>query len=782
MILNQRPIDVLVYENGTNITGASSITIGSMDDLKIDVIIQDGLNGNPVISHVMSYSVSNGANGSFSLVSTNYTVLLSHQDLTDGTWILSIDGNSPIYKPVSIDYFLTVQNIPTSINYFTSYQQVEHGFNLTLNFQYHDELHDIGITGASAMLNISGFGLLDESNFTLIDDGSGNYTLTYNTSLLNPGSYELTLSVSREYHENASTSGTLEIRGRKSRLESSNSSISGNINDDVGPISLHFYHPDYPSTINYTSAQFKIYLDSNLQDLMDPSNYSVTNMGDGYYNLILKTGNNTKLNTTGITSIYILGENSSSSPFHVSSSILDLSIIINKRAVDYFVFLNGTDITNETILGLSSNNSNQLNLTIVDQVLNISSSDYSIQFNLTNGNSGTFTYQSQNYTAFLPYTMFSSGTQVLSITGSSPSSVPISIQYFIIIQSKPTSISGFTNYHKVEHGKNLTIEFHYHDEALDTGILNANINFSITGIGQLQASQYELVDHLNGNYTIIFNTTILNASNHEFYIVVEKSTYTSQVMSGTIDVIERKSILEGLNGTLTCKIDETLGPVALWYHHTSENLNYTDAEFTLYTDSELTTIMSPSNYSINFNNGYFWLTISTGINTSLNLTGINRIYVKAINSSASTFYVAAAITEITIIIEKRPVNFSIFNGNLNISNDSSVVLLPQDDLQLDVSIIDLITGMNASDYVLTCSISSGINCSFSYSAGNYSTFISHENLTLGTWVLSISGDSPIHDSISKDYFLIIQEIPTSIDNLTSFVQVEHGFEISINFT
>lgn len=679
-----------------------------------------------------------------------YDYALDTTGLPEGNYSLQVSAAKAGYSPGSRTILITI-TVDTRVDAFTSFQEVQHGFNASVIFHYHDVIRDVGVPGASIGVSFSG---VDHS---IADLGNGDYALSINTSTFGLGSRSFTITVQKPFHETVLLSGSLQVIRMATRVEIHNGTLAGYVGNPIEPYNVSFYHPDYPIALRFPGAAFSVYLDSSLTTKLSPLNYTVTDTGNGWYTLSILTGITTPLNTPGIKSLYIVAGNSSTSPFYLANSTAALSFILNARPVLTSVFLNDTNITSEASFSVGIQEDFQLNVTVKDLFSGSWTTSYAFVYNFSNGHSGTFSLQGSSYVALVNHDDLSGGYFTLRITGTSATHEALQVQYVVSVQVITTYVEAFINYQLREHGTNASINFHYHDAVHDTGIPGAMISVTVVGKGLLNPSLYTLVDGLNGDYAIRFNTTLLDLGSYAFYINSSKLYHQAQVMAGTIDVIPRLSSLQVLNTTISGYMADEIGPIAMKYYHPDlpETLNYTRATFTISTTPTFMNVIDPAGYTLTIDaRGVFLLTLKTGPGTGFTTPGIKNIYVHAANSSTSAVHVANASTMMSFIISLRPIDASIYLNGANITGETSITASIGQSLVMNVTLRDLANGsipLLSLNYV----ISSGPSGFFVLLNGNYSRDLMSGNFTTGVQVLSITSSSPIHAIFSRVFLITI---------------------------
>jgi len=756
-ILNKRSVSYGVYINSTNITTEASLSVGLQDDITLNMTVKDVLSGSPATSFSFTYNITGVHSGTFLLQGASYIATINHADLVAGTFVLKIVGSSPTYDPVQIQYILSVQTIPTYVEGFTNYQLREHGTNLTIAFHYHDAMHDIGVTGASLGVSFAGIGIIDPSDYTAIDGMNGNYTITLNTTMFSLGTRTFTVSVTKAYYSPQALGGTLEIEPRKSRIVAINDSLNCYLLDDMGPVILKYYHPDYSTTLNYTQSSFWLYQDSALTQLVAPSNYSMASLGNGLFQLILHTGTTFLFNTAGVKYLYILARNASSSAFHVAEATTVYSFTLSRRPVITTIFKNSTNITSDIGITIGMQEDFSLNASIKDIPSGALATSYTFFYNISNGNSGMFVLQGNRFITTIDHAMLSEGVFILKISGNSDVQEAVQVQYFLTVQTISTYTEGFTNYIVVEHGLNMSLVFHYHDAVHDIGIPGASIVVSVAPVGVLNPSTYVISEPASGNYTIALNTTLFSVGSRSFTVTVSKQYHASQFLSGTLEIRSRLSQLFVLNTSINAFMMDDVGPLAMKYFHPDypSTVNYTHAVFSLYQDTAFTLPVNPIWYSIvPSSNGLFWLRIHTGSSTGFNTAGIKTIYIRASNSSSSTAQIANATGTISFILSLRPVNRSIHLNGVNLSGETSITANFTEALILNLTVTDALNGSIAR-IGLNYAITKGPSGVFVLQAGNYTANIMSGDFSTGIQVLSITANSSTYAIFSIIYLMTI---------------------------
>nr|MDO8115583.1 hypothetical protein [Candidatus Sigynarchaeota archaeon] len=487
-----------------------------------------------------------------------YDLNLDTTGIPEGYYFLNVTASKAGYAISTFSLHIELQ-VDTTISGFSGYHQAEHGFNTTITFHYHDLIRDVGIAGASVVVS---FG---SAEYHVIDGGNGDYSVVVNTTSFGLGQVPFTLTIQKMFHEGIILSGTIDVTSRSAQLDVINGTIDGAIIESIGPFMLNFYHPVYPSTVRYSQASFAVYADGTLSTPIPSLNYTISNIGSGAYLLDLATGPGTLLDTLGIHEVYIVATNGSLYPFHVSNDTAVASLYLTRRAVTSTVYLNATDITAIPSVVVGSQDDFTLNITVMDSLSAGFVTGYTIQYNITSGISEPMVLSGNSYITAIDHDDLSSGTYFLRIQGTSPYHDTVSYQYVFTVQAITTYIENFTSYVLVEHGFNASISLHYHDAIHDVGVAGATVNISVSGVGQLAPGEYVVVDSLNGDYEIQFNSTSLGLGTRAFSASLGKQYHTTSVANGNLDVQARRSRLVMLNGSITGYLQNDIGPLSLKY-------------------------------------------------------------------------------------------------------------------------------------------------------------------------------------------------------------------------
>ncbi|MBD3186857.1 hypothetical protein GF325_08535 [Candidatus Bathyarchaeota archaeon] len=695
----------------------------------------------------------------FSLVESGagiYDYSLDTAGLQEGMYQIEINATKQGYENATMMLHLKLR-VETRITSFSSYHALEHGFNATIPFYYEDASRNTGITGAS--VNVS----FELQEYQLLDHGNGSYDIIVNSTGLDTGSQPFTITAFKAFHEDITLEGTFDISPRKSRLLVSNGTLQGNLGDPVGPYIITFQHPDYPGTIRYSGASISLYTDATMQDPIDPANYTVTNVGDGQYTITLETGIGTVLDTPGLKTLYVLATNGSSSPYQVDNGTITLSMALDKRTIIFNIFYNGTNYTSLNTISTGLQNDLEFNVTIVDNETGSPVTGYQVDFNITNGHSGNFGLVGDTFSTIVDHGNLSEGTFVITIEGSGIIHEAFGKQFVLIVQPITTYTEGFESFYLVEHGFPANISFHYHDATNDLPVPGASINVTLAGIGVIESGNYTLVDHSNGNYSIILDTTWLVPAKRSMSIGIGKANHAPAILNGTLELRERASELEIVNSSLSGYMPDDIGPVHVLYYHPGYpgTLNYTDATISLYLDASFTQPIHPSNYSITpLPDGTFSLSIRTGSGTPFNSPGIKNIYMHAENDSASPWYIATDSAYLSFALSLRPVNATVFLNDVNITGESGFSFNTKQSMIMNLSLQDQVNGsvpMLDIDY----NVSGGPVGSFLLQDGNYTANISNGNFSTGIHVLSINSSAGYYETVS--FVFLINIIPLQLE-------------------
>ncbi|MBN2151653.1 MAG: hypothetical protein JW839_09420 [Candidatus Lokiarchaeota archaeon] len=687
-----------------------------------------------------------------------YDHALDTTGLPEGNYMLEISASKAGYIPVARNISI-ILDVDTRVDGFTSFQQVQHGFNASISFHYHDVVRDLGVTGATIQVSFSG------ADYAIVDLSGGDYAISLNTTSFGLGTHPFSVTVQKPFHETTVLSGAFSVVRMLSHLEVSNGTLSGYVGHPAGPYQVSFYHPDYPATIRFDGAEFTVYLDSGMTTKLDPTNYTVAEMGGGRYTITIMTGMSTPIATPGIKVLYLVAGNSSSYPFYLANSTGSLNFILNARPVTHSLLVNSTNITSEASFSVGIQEDFVLNMTVMDVLSGGWATGYAFAYNFSNGHSGTFSPQGDSYIALVSHTDLSGGYFTLRISGSSVLHDALQVQYVVSVQVITTYVEGFVNYQLREHGTNATIAFHYHDAIHDTGIPGATVVVDVAGIGVLNPSDYELVEGPGGNYTVSINTTLFSLGTRSFTVTASLSYHQAQAMSGTVEIVPRLSTLAVLNASISGFIADEVGPIALRYYHPDhpETLNYTQVLFMVSINPSFTQLVDPAGYAIvPVPDGSFSLSLRTGPATSFTTAGLKTLYIRASNSSASAIHVANATTVFSFILSLRPLAASIHLNGVNVTSTSTISASIGQPLIMNVTLTD---GVNGSVPLisLTYDITNGPSGSFLLLSGNYTSNLMAGNFTTGVQTLSIASGSSIYALFSRVYLITIIPRAFSLD-------------------
>jgi len=679
-----------------------------------------------------------------------YDYALETTGLLEGNYLLQISATKAGYTTVARNISM-VLDVDTRVDSFTSFQEVQHGLNASISFHYHDVIRDVGVTGATVLVSFSG------ADYSIADQGGGNYMISLNTTSFGLGNQPFTLAVQKAFHETLVLSGSFVVIRMATHAEVHNGTLAGYVGNPIGPYLVSFYHPDYPATLRFSAATFTVYLDSSLTAMLAPSNYTIINLGDGQYAMSISTGSTTPLNAPGISNLYIVVGNSSLSSFYLANDTASILFILNARPVTHSLLLNSTNVTSEASFSVGIQEDFLLNITVKDVLSSLWATSYSFLYNFSNGHSGTFTLQGNSYVALVNHTDLSGGYFTLRISGISTTHEALAVQYIVSVQIITTYVEGFVNYQLREHGTNATVTFHYHDAVHDTGIPGATVVVNFAGFGVMDPSDYTLIDGLDGDYTFSINTTMFGLGSHAFSINVSRPYYGGHIMSGTLEVMSRLSTLAVLNASISGFIADDIGPIALKYYHPDfpAALNYTQASFLLSTTPSFTQLVDLAGYTlVLLPSGIFNLSLKTRAGTAFETAGIKTLYIRAANSSASMIHIANATTTFSFIISLRPLTVGIHLNGMNITGTSSITANIGQPLVMNVSLTDEV---NHSIALLSLSynITNGPSGSFVLLAGNYTRNLMSGNFTTGVQILSITSISSIYEYFSRVFLITI---------------------------
>ncbi|MHA1791728.1 MAG: hypothetical protein ACTSVI_03725 [Promethearchaeota archaeon] len=717
--------------------------------IPIRVIFNDTFTGSLINGAQLHGSLNSSPALNFSFIESAsgiYDYSLDFTGIAEGVYSLVINASKQGYNDTILELTISL-DVETSVQNFTSYHEVEQGFNASINFYFYDDTRNLGVSGATISASIS------SANYTIIDRLNGTYVILLNTSSFSLGSHSFSVNISKAYHEVQSISGTLNIIPRKASLACLNGTVTSYLLNNISNLHFYYFHPDYQDTINYSHAQFKIFQDSNQTSEVDPSNYTLTNLGNGYYSITLFTGPTTPFNTSGARTVYFHASNTSNSSFAVSETTISCTFILNKRPVHLQVFNNGTQITNDTSMTTGLQNDILMNVSIIDDLTSSPVTDHLLGYEISSGTSGNFSLQGENYTALIHHDDLAEGTFILSIVGTSEMYDYIGKDYLLTVQVITTSITGVSTYYIVEHGRILNVSFHYHDLIHDVGVPGANVSLSFSDVGEIDATMYSILDHGNGSYAIALNTTVFSPASRILVLNISKQYYSVAIQSITVEIIKRKMAVDVLNSSISSYMMDDVGPIELrCYHPDYTKENYTDLLFSVYLNSNLTSPLNTTNYVINSskNDGTFSLYLHTGPTTPFNTTGLDDVYIFIINSSSSPFHVENKTVMVSFSINIRPIITQFYINGKNITNQSGISIDAREQIALNISMRDGINGsVITSNINLSFNISGGSNGSLAFHDGNYTAFISTTNLTIGTHILSITCTAEYYQAFAE---------------------------------
>nr|MDO8116472.1 hypothetical protein [Candidatus Sigynarchaeota archaeon] len=308
----------------------------------------------------------------------------------------------------------------------------------------------------------------------------------------------------------------------------------------IGPFILKFYHPDFPSTVNYTGATFIVYLDSGLTTPLNPVDYLLIDLDDGLYRFSIPTGFGTPFPSPSIKEVYIVASNSSSSPVFIANATASVSFILGMRPVDSVISLNGQDITGQTTISASFGEPVIINVTITDHA-NGSVAILSLNYSITGGPSGPFTLASGNYSVNVASGNFTTGIHILEILSYSSIYELVSASFLFnivpreldVLISANSSLVAVNSVVSSTIGSLIGFQVAINDNITGTPVTGASavlfVDGKVTGTFIPSASLYELV----------LNTWSIAPGFHPASIQVTMPNYTSTYHAFILDISRR---------------------------------------------------------------------------------------------------------------------------------------------------------------------------------------------------------------------------------------------------
>jgi len=690
--------------------------------------------------YLMDDSVSLSANWSSTTVTftQNYAKNWWHADfdtslIPNGEFTVIVDASRPYFDPVSTQ-FTVVASLETSLEITNAGAiPIDRGLNeiFTVQFDY-EMVNGTGIEGATVSISYTGSGGgLSSDSFT--DIGSGQYSLNIVGGISD--TYEVTITMSKAYHYNASDSFVLIIGETGTDLTVLN-----------GTADVITYGDSYRLVLEYQNSTGHGLSGATLEIVSITPGTGLTNgsfisVTPGYYEVILKP------NIIDTFSIVIEASLFNHETQYVSFTLTGVFIptnmdILNADAVvenglnEIFTvqmsyeFLNGTGISgaSPTVIftgpqeGLSWTNfiDNNNGLYQLDIKCNVSAI-----YGITITMSKAYHYNtSDSFTLIIGET----GSELQLLNGTADV-VLFGDSYLLVVEYRNSTGSGLA-------GANLQVV----TITPETGLVHTNFSHIIDGFYQIN-----MTPTAAGSFSVVISASIIN---HETQYATFTLTATGiPTILTTTPSSASIAVDQNFTVQLSLKVDPTLFPID-------------GANFTV-TNPPSGVIISDV---IPIGGGFYNFTL-----TPLETGTFNILF----RSSADNYQSSSAA--FTLIVTEIP-TIIVFAGGV-----SSALVEYGELYQLTIYYYRADTFVNVDGANVTVSVQDpGLVISVIPGSGFY--IVNIRGQATGTWSLTVTGNKTDHYLATKQFLFEVEEIDTDLEGSSPLEALYVGRSYQFTFS
>ena len=238
------------------------------DVLNITVYLNNTDLGAPVSGATVEYGVGSLiGNLTPAVLPGYYTALIPTSSLEVKSWVITVTASKFAHAPSSMQFFLTVDYIPTVVQVKAAQIETYYGDNVTFVFTFWDEHNNLGINEST-----TSYELLTTTG-TLLDLGNGTYILELNSTVVNAGplTRDIYISFYKESYKSGFTSVKLVVRPRPTSI--------------TGPKEIDFpVGDDYSMFFTFTDALTDALIyNATAAAIWEFGTVSLTPLGNGSY-------------------------------------------------------------------------------------------------------------------------------------------------------------------------------------------------------------------------------------------------------------------------------------------------------------------------------------------------------------------------------------------------------------------------------------------------------------------------------------------------------------------
>ncbi|MHA1341191.1 MAG: hypothetical protein ACTSRZ_14410 [Promethearchaeota archaeon] len=638
------------------------------------------------------------------------------------------------YRDADLYLFLNSEN--RTIEKFI---QIEQQFNVNISVDYYDVLNDSTILNASVTL--SGQGLNDVP----LSFQNGYYQYLLDTSSLNIGSHEFTISATSSTNEQIIFVFTIIVNKRSSGIDlflnQQNKTIEKAITLEWGQnlnVSIDYF--DYYTSITLLSATVNM-------TGANPPNVALL-FSNGLYQYQL----NTYAMDVGSYPITIIAEHEN---YTQQTILFTLNIIQRSSKLD--LFLNQQNKTLEKNIEAQINN--LVNISIAYYDLN-GSNVLNAFVNLTGvgPNPITLSFANNLYQYQLNTLDLGVGIHSLDILAKEHYHKQLTIHFTINVVLRDTDISLFLNQQNKTLQKSieipinsiLNISIDYFEVPGSSTIVGAIVNLTREGQNPISMS------YSNGLYQYMLDTSTLNTGIYTYSVVAQADDYKQTSILFTITINPRDTIIElylnSQNKTIERSIEvqvQSIVNISVDYIDILSNMTITPATVNL-------TGACPSDITLSYSNGLY----QCQLNTSDLGVGIFSFTIKA----NSTVYKQSVIY-FTITVHLRDADIHLFLNSQNKTIERSIQTQLNDTINISIYFFDI--GYNKIIFPATVNLT-GVGSgeiSLNYANGIYQYQLDSLLLGEGIHPLTITANESEHNEISIYFTITITPRVTGLDLL-----------------
>jgi len=718
----RRPTEVLIQE-------VTTVPYG--DNLSITLLFRDYINSKPINNAQMYFVCLNKS----SII--NYTIALgnglyrlivpSGQFNKIGNFMfvfsLNVSDIAPFYSNITTSAIpATVRAIQMKIQAdIPEPASIPVGDPIIINLTLTDIDHNVPIIGATISSNWTE---LYHTSTTVAEIGNGVYQLTINTTGLGAIVYSFNVYANKYLYANITSRLSIQPGAIPMGIVLTKTTYTAYWGDLI----------QIDAYINNTYANEPV-LNVTLTLIWNTNEYNFTELGNGYYRLILDTSTNpigtyvasitaAKTNhQTRITQINVVVYKAESELITEHYSIS----VIEGVHLPLWVFYNQTN-TGQPIVGAN----------ITYSIGNVTG---------TMAENGTAGF----YVANIDTSPLSIGTYVLTVSASIHDRVDATIYITVRVTPIPTTLNvlnGQLIYDPI-YTDTLSILVYFNDTAHNLAITHANVTYKTTGL------EGSLNEFGSGWYSVTIDTTTLSVGTFFLTIRASKPGYSVATITITINIQDIPTKFTALNSTITEYYGRNV-TFYLRYNDTHNDVPVENADATFTWDGGSGTLTE-------LGNGLYYFTINTG-------AVVPGDYNIKIRFAKSNYRISTGI--VTLVVNEIPTTI--------IANYTYTVPVTVAK-NLTFTYKDILNNETIPNAFAIASWIGGITQLYDLGNGTY-VFPVLSTLKLGIYTLDLTFEKTNYSRSTAVITLKIVPIPTSLTTPKTSIESSPGAYLSIRVT